>query len=202
MHPALSRLPQPLLDVLETSVRRKLNAYFEFTKGLQRSVPDLHGQPWFIYPEPSLVSDLLVLAALFGETYQAFDDHAPNGRDDLATVLSSDPDLREDYRRLVEGESAKDPNGSFWVFSGPGQVSTTDAVTTYMKDLVPTIRNGFLHFHWRFENQSAMDYWKAHHWSVAGADPRFNLPSRHVGSRTILPTSRTAAAGTRQSSGP
>jgi hypothetical protein len=105
-------------------------------------------------------------------------NHAPNKRADLATIFRSEPNLREDYRRIVEGESAKDPNGSFWMFTGPGQVSTNDAVTTYMEDLLPTIRNGFLHFHWRFENQSAMEYWKAHHWSTYGADPRFNLPGR------------------------
>ena len=41
-----------------------------------------------------------------------------------------------------------------------------------------TLRNGFLHFHWRYENLSALDYWNAQHWSTDGAVPEFNLANR------------------------
>jgi hypothetical protein len=58
-------------------------------------------------------------------------------------------------------------------------VSTDDAVSVHLKQLLRTLRNGFLHFHWRYENLSALDYWNAQHWSTDGATaPLFDLPNR------------------------
>jgi hypothetical protein len=57
-------------------------------------------------------------------------------------------------------------------------VSTDDAVSVHLEQLLRTLRNGFLHFHWRFENLSALDYWNAQHWSTANAAPGFDLTNR------------------------
>jgi hypothetical protein len=178
MHSALSGLPRDCLGVLENSVRPKFNAYFEFTRSLARSVPDdSHG--WFIYPDVSVMSDLTVLAALFGEIYQAFGERATLSQ--LAAILTREANLQEDFRRIVEGGSGQDPACSFWIFppNGTGKVSTHDAVSTHLEQLLRTLRNGFMHFHWRYENLSALDYWNAQHWPTTGAAASgFDLANR------------------------
>jgi hypothetical protein len=174
MHPALSDLPSASLDALENSVLPKFNAYFGFTHSLIRSVPDAH-PGLFIYPDDSLMSDLTVLAALFGETYQAFNEHGALSK--FAAVLAREANLRKDFRRIVEGDDAE---GSFWIFppKGPGRVSADDAVSVHLEQLLRTLRNGFLHFHWRYDNLSALNYWNAQHWSTDGAAPEFDLANR------------------------
>jgi hypothetical protein len=113
MHPALSDLPRASLDTLENSIRPKFNAYFGFTRSLARAKPhDHHG--WFTYPDDSLMSDLTVLAALFGETYQALKER--DALSQFAATLAGQANLREDFRRIVEGNSGEDPDGSFWIF--------------------------------------------------------------------------------------
>jgi hypothetical protein len=124
------------------------------------------------------MSDLTVLAALFGETFQAFQERAALVQ--FAAALAGDANLREDYRRIVEGSSQQDSDGSFWMFppKGTGRVLISDAVSVHLEQLLRTLRNGFLHFHWRYENLSALDYWNAQHWSTSGADPQFDLGNR------------------------
>ncbi len=125
------------------------------------------------------MSDLTVLAALFGETYQALQDCGALSQ--FAATLAGEGNLREDFRRIVEGSSGQDPDGSFWIFppKGNGRVSTDDAVSVHLEQLLRTLRNGFLHFHWRYENLSAFDYWNAQHWSTnGGVAPQFELADR------------------------
>lgn len=174
MHPALSMLPRESLDALENSVRPKFEAYFGFTGSLRRSV-DAAPNGYFIYPDDSVMSDLTVLAALFGETYQAFNEH--NALSGFAAALSGEANLQEDFRRIVEGDSG---DGSFWIFppQGSGRVSANDAASVHLESLLRTLRNGFLHFHWRYDNLSALDYWNAQHWSTSGADSAFDLANR------------------------
>jgi hypothetical protein len=176
MHAAISHLSQASLDTLENSVRPKFNAYFGFTRCLTRSVP-VHN--YFIYPEDSILSDLTVLAALFAETYEAF---SSNARSQFAGALAGDNDLREDFRRIVQGDRGKnESDGSFWMFestSGTGRVPTADVVSVHLETLLRTLRNGFQHFHWRYDDLSALDYWSAQHWSTAGADTAFDLGNR------------------------
>jgi hypothetical protein len=154
MHPALTHLPRESLKTLETSVRPKFNAYFAFTQNLSRTVPDTP-HAGFIYPDNSVMSDLTILAALFGEIYQAFKDHS--ARSDFAAELAGSANLREDFRQIVD-------NGSFWITrrGGLARVSTDDAIQQqHLKKLLRTLRNGFAHFHWRYDNLSARDYWHA-----------------------------------------
>jgi hypothetical protein len=177
MHPALSRLPRASLSALENSVRPKFNSYFGFTRSLSRSITDA-GHDWFVFPNDSLMSDLTVLAALFGETYQAFHEHRALRQ--FADVLAGEANLREDFRRIVEGCNEQDPDGSFWIFAprGTGRVSTDEAVSVHLEQLLRTLRNGFLHFHWRYDNLSALDYWNTQHWSTDRAAPEFDLANR------------------------
>ena len=154
-------------------MRPKFNAYFGFTQSLCRSVP--HGsQSYFIYPNDSVMSDLTVLAALFGETYQACSSRPTLS--EFAAALAGEASLREDFRQIVDGQG----DGSFWIFSprGTGRVSTKDAVSVHLEQLLRTLRNGFLHFHWRYDDLSALDYWNAQGWPTNGAAPEFNITSR------------------------
>jgi hypothetical protein len=174
MHPALalSQLPRESLDALENSVRPKFKAYFGFTHSLVRSVFDAH-PGCFTYHNDSLMSDLTVLAALFGETYEAFE--GCNALSRFAAVLAGEADLREDFRRIVEGTN----DGSFWIFPD-GRVSTDDAVSVHLEKLLKTLRNGLLHFHWRYDDLSALEYWEAQHWSTNGGAfaRQFDLANR------------------------
>jgi hypothetical protein len=177
MHPALSGLPLASLDALENSVRVKFNAYFKFTGSLKRDVPN-YPHPSFTYPNDSLISDLTLLAALFGETYEAFKQNSALPQ--FASMLASDADLREDFRCIVEGDGGQGSDSSFWMFppGGTGKVCTQDALSVHLEHLLQTLRNGFLHFHWRYDDLSALDYWNAQHWSINGADQAFDLANR------------------------
>jgi len=160
-------------------VKQKFDAYFTFTRPLCRSYPDPGGQPWFVYPDNSLMSDLTVLAALFGETYQAFDEHG-SGPLEFAKFVRANVVLQDDFKRIVEGSSPTDPDGSFWHFGpeGSGQVPLTQAVSGHLEWLLKTLRNGFLHFHWRYENLAALDYWAVQRWSITSAPVDFDLSNR------------------------
>ena len=177
MHPALTHLPRESLQTLETSVRPKFNAYFAFTQNLPRAVPN-PPHDWFIYPEKSVMSDLTILASLIGGIDQAFKDYS--ARSDFAAALAGDANLREDFRHIVEGEPGPGANGSFWITGSCGleRVSTDDAIQHHLETLLRTLRNGFAHFHWRYDNLSAWDYWRAQNWSTQGAPAAFDLNNR------------------------
>lgn len=177
MHPALSHLPRESLDILETSVRPKFNAYFAFTQNLTRTMRNTP-HAGFIYPDNSVMSDLTILASLFGEIDQAFKDHST--RSDFAAALAGDANLREDFRQIVEGESDQSADGSFWITSPVGleRVSTDDTIQHHLETLLRTLRNGFAHFHWRYDNLSARDYWDTQKWSTQGAPVAFDLNNR------------------------
>jgi len=124
------------------------------------------------------MSDLTVLACLFGEMHQAFHEHG--GPSAFANFVRADTLLQNDFRRLVEGSSPMDRDGSFWHFppDGIGQVLLEQAVSEHLEWLLKTLRNGFLHFHWRYEDLSALDYWKALQWNTINAPAAFGLPNR------------------------
>ena len=82
-----------------------------------------------------------------------------------------------DARRIVQGASADDEDGSFWHFPS-GQVSVEDATGPQLKEVLRTLRNGFAHSHWFHADLSAADYWTQLRWDVTEADPRFNLGGR------------------------
>jgi hypothetical protein len=120
------------------------------------------------------MSDLTILASLFGEIDQAFKDHST--RSAFAAALHGSADLREDFRKIVEG----DANGSFWITGqgGLARVSPDDAIQHHLEPLLRTLRNGFAHFHWRYDNLSALEYWHAQNWSTQRAPDAFDLNNR------------------------
>jgi hypothetical protein len=176
LHPALTHLPRESLETLETSVRPKFNAYFEFTQNLPRLVRNT-SPDCFIYPDDSVMSDLTILASLFGEIYQAFNDHS--ALSDFAATLAESTNLRKDFRQIVEG--CEGANGSFWI-TRQGKLerlSTDDAIQKHhLKKLLRTLRNGFAHFHWLYTDLSALAYWQAQNWSTQGAPAEFKLNDR------------------------
>jgi len=106
MHPALTHLPRETLETLKTSIRPKFNAYFAFTQNLSRTVPNTP-HAGFIYPDNSVMSDLTILAALFCEIYQAFEDHS--ARSDFAAKLAGSADLQEDSGKSSKEKPIKAP---------------------------------------------------------------------------------------------
>jgi hypothetical protein len=80
-----------------------------------------------------------------------------------------------------KGTSAKDLDGSFWDFSvnTTGPIPLNDVLKKgHLASLLRTMRNGFQHFHWRFENLSALDYWNTRQWSIIAPHKAFNLAGR------------------------
>ncbi len=47
-----------------------------------------------------------------------------------------------------------------------------------------TLRNGFAHFHWRYDDLSASDYWTQQKWDTATAQTAFNLHGRAASNYT------------------
>lgn len=51
-------------------------------------------------------------------------------------------------------------------------------IPSNITSLLRTLRNGFAHFHWRYDDLSARDYWDAQNWSTQGAPIAFELNNR------------------------
>src|ERR1700683_2909828 len=86
----------------------KFEAYFSFTGELRRSVPLPKGGN--IYPDASMISGLNFLWLVFAEVHQL----ALDMDEDLAALVKSDSFLKEQFRRILEGDSAEHPDGEFW----------------------------------------------------------------------------------------
>jgi hypothetical protein len=159
--------------ILQTVVKPKFDAYFAFTPGgTARAIPEPNGEPWFVYPTPTMISDLVFLWSLFSDVYQVLGGPAP-----FADFVSADAELLSDVRAIVEGDPSVDQAGSFWHFPN-GQISPDDALGPRLGDVLRTLRNGFSHSRWFYADLNAVDYWRELHWDIEGADPRFNLGSR------------------------
>jgi hypothetical protein len=161
---------------LDAAPKAKFDAYFAFTSSgacnLPRSVADPGGGPWFIYPDQTMIADLVFLWSLFSDVYEIL------GRaDGLANIIQADKELTNDFRRIIQGSSPADPDGSFWHFP-KGQVPLSEALGTELPNVLRTLRNSYAHSHWLYENLSALDYWTRLGWQTANADPRFDLANR------------------------
>jgi hypothetical protein len=171
--PAVAALPQNVQDILLRVVKPKFDAYFAFTAGgTARAIPAPDGQPWFIYPNHTMIPDLTFLWSLFSDVYQALGGPVP-----FANLVKNDAQLLVDARRIVEGASPDDQDGSFWHFPS-GQVPLHDATGPQLGDVLKTLRNGFAHSHWFYADLSAVDYWTELGWDITAANPRFNLTGR------------------------
>jgi hypothetical protein len=173
--PVISELPQDKRSSLDTIAKTKFDAYFWFTSGAgtpPRSVPDQAGQPWFIYPKQTMVADLVFLWCVFMDVYTILGPPA-----ELARIIQSDENLRSDFHSIIEGTSAADPDGSFWQIPG-GRVPLAEAEGTQLRNVLRTLRNGFAHSSWLFEDLSAVEYWNRLGWQTANAFPTFDLHNR------------------------
>jgi hypothetical protein len=174
--PFVTALSQDVQTKLQTIVKPKFDAYFSFTSSgsgtSPRAVPDPLGQPWFVYPNQSMIPDITFLWSLFSDVYQVL-----GGSAQLARFVKADADLKSDFYRIIEGSSPSDPDGSFWHFPR-GQVPLHEATDAELEYVLKTLRNGFAHSHWLYENLSAFDYWTRLGWQTAGSPPSFDLRNR------------------------
>jgi hypothetical protein len=145
----------------------RYESYFRFTGSLQRSV---RNGEIFTYPTDSLVSDLSVLMSCFAEAYEALEPTA------LASQIMSDRVMWRDLSGIVASDNTarglwrEEPTG--WQCERIGPVP--DAADAQKLDrLLATLRNGYAHFHWRYDNLSAKDYWNANDWSWQDAPMAF-----------------------------
>lgn len=172
---AVANLPREKQDALLTHVKPKFDAYFFFTShpgAPPRSVPDPHGQPWFIYPVQTMIPDLTFLWSLFSDVYQIV-----GGPDQLADLVHADAQLHQDISRIIEGSSPTEADGSFWHFP-QGRIPHANAIGTELSCVLRTLRNSFSHSHWLCADLSALDYWRALGWDTLSAPPSCDLLSR------------------------
>ncbi len=169
-------LPAHTQKALLEVVRPKFNAYFAFTSapGNTRSVAtgvDPKGNTIFTYPDASMISDLMVFWSLFAEVYELLKSTPVKPE----VFCTEDPSLQRDFYRIIE-------DGEFWESpTGVGSlrsVSLSDAVPGCLNEIWRTLRNGFAHFHWHYEDLSAEDYWRRQGWDTTGAPAAFALPTR------------------------
>ena len=76
--PGVAALPGPVQNVLLKVVKPKLDAYFAFTAGgTARAIPAPDGQPWFVYPDHTMIPDLVFLWSIFSDLYEALGGPGP-----------------------------------------------------------------------------------------------------------------------------
>jgi hypothetical protein len=181
--PVLTALPKVVQAGLLDTVRPKFNAYFAFTYSSAttcvRSIPGgqgADGKAFYTYPDDSMISDLLVLSSLFAEVYELLKNASGNKfKANVIQLFVANPFLQFEFNRIAE-------DGEFW--ESPGGVRSLQlvplvrAVPDCLPDIWRTLRNGFAHFHWRYENLSAQDYWTQQRWDTTSAQSTFNLPGR------------------------
>ena len=110
--PIIAALPQSEQNTLLTVAKPKLDAYFSITSGagnVPRSI--LQPQGYYLYPNQTMIPDIVYLWAVFIDIYAIL-----GGATKLAAIVRGDPNFTEDFRRIVEGSSSDDPDGSLLAF--------------------------------------------------------------------------------------
>jgi hypothetical protein len=156
---------------LVESVGGKFAAYLRFTPGARctRFVP-IPGESAHRYPNESVVSDLAIFWTLFGEIYEILGSK-------IQTV-GADARLSNILWQVIDDPTGP---GQFWTSSGGSfQVETRRGVQEFAS-LARTLRNGYAHFHWHYDDLSATDYWNSMGWDTANAPGHFDLSSRGSG---------------------
>ena len=172
--PIIAALPLDKQNSLLTVANPKFDAYFSLTSNWIRAVRVPQG--FNVYPDQTMIADMVYLWAVFTDVYEIL-----GKADELATIIKGDADLKEHIRRIIEGNSSSDADGSFWHKMGQGslqQVPLHDAVDTELKHVLKTLRNGFAHSNWLYEDLSALEYWQKRGWQTANAPPAFCLQNR------------------------
>jgi hypothetical protein len=182
MAPITSQLSGSSQRLLADMVKPKFDSYFRLTSsasGIRRAVPDPNGQPWFVYPKEIMIPDLTFLWSVFADVHQIL-----GGSAKMATFVHGDPFLTAQFRSIVEGDSEHGGCGEFWHFPG-GRVPLQGATGQELAQVLRTLRNGFAHSHWLFDDLSAIDYWNALEWETGSAPPEFNIERRPRKNYTI-----------------
>lgn len=166
-------LSQEKQEFLSKIIKPTFDNYFAFTKSLSRSSRNTDNR--YDYSNESLTSDLTILWAVFASVYQIAGDS-----DELAKLVKDDEYLISHFKRILEGDLgdlAVRPGACFWRVSS-GEVLLQDALNGRLSDVLRTLRNGFAHSHWLYNNLTAFDYWKLQGWSTDNAHPSFDLTNR------------------------
>jgi len=171
--PAFAWLPAVAQTALTSRVKTKFDAYFLFASNHACVRSSRLGTGW-LYSNESLISDLMVLWALFCEVHEVLvKEHGLT----MPNLCAQDQRLVDQFDRIFNEQ------GEYWESPG-GAVGTlqrvANPVPASIAGVCKTLRNGYAHFHWLYENLSASDYWTRQAWDIAGAIPAFGLPNRPV----------------------
>jgi hypothetical protein len=169
-------VPLEKQNLLLTVTKPKFDAYFSITSNWERSVKLSNG--FYRYPDPTMIADIVFLWAVFTEVFEIVGKQVK-----FAKIVKGDAFLKQNIRRIIEGDSSSKPDGSFWRRKGSGLLEPVPldmAVDTEseLEQVLRTLRNSFAHSNWLYENLSALDYWKKRGWQTAGAPPAFKFESR------------------------
>ena len=179
MPPVTGTLPDKTKHLLSSLVAPKFEGYFSFTSQCLRSIPLPLAQQRFLYPDPSMISDLNFLWLVFADVYEIFREvHGKAGATTLANVIMHAPILKKQFVRILEGDHQAH-DGEFWHTPKTGRLCQVrrDDAPNHLHEVLRTLRNGFAHAHWLYEDLTASDYWKKRGWK--GKTPRaFDLENR------------------------
>jgi hypothetical protein len=190
--PAVTALTQAAQDTLANVVRRKFNAYFAFTPNdkCTRSVPIPNSPGVFTYPDNSVISDLTILWSIYSETYQIIRDSGER----MSAFIARDPSLLNEIRVIIN-------SGEYWETNGTPpsleQIPLAEAAANHVDEICRTLRNGYAHFRWRYDDLNARDYWLAQGWGMISSPAGFNLAARPAKNYRayIVDTPKWSAAG-------
>src|SRR5437667_3070280 len=163
----LAHLSQGVQDVLLTSIKPRLNAYMKMTAGATRARPNPDGS--FTYPDDTMMTNITFFWTLFNDVNAAF-----KSKVQIEAAIVADPILENAFRGLFA-------KGEFWYSprKGVGNLQQMKSIAASEYETIwRTLRNGFAHFDWRYENLSALDYWTKQGWATAGAIASFGLAGR------------------------
>jgi hypothetical protein len=110
-----------------------------------------------------------VLWSLYAEVFELL-GRAPGGG---AAFVRSHPKLCDALLLIVREE------GQLWRMSSYEIVLVKDEdIEAHLGDLMKTLRDGYAHFNWRYDDCSATEYWDRMGWSTAGAPREFAIEQR------------------------
>ncbi len=186
----LATLPQEFLDTRDSSLKPKFAAYFKFTeshpgycvRSIAQTPPGV--TPYYVYPNESMISDLTFLSSLFIEMYESLKTASGSAFEaNVQKLYSTNPHLAAAFNHILE-------NGEYWTSHRTTERTLQKRIDrrAATPDEIPgvwrTLRNGFAHFHWHFDNLSAMEYWKARNWDTTSEQTDFGLQGRLQGNYT------------------
>jgi hypothetical protein len=128
-----------------------------------------------------MISDITVLWALLNEMYEAIKSSGADADQAVASLFTSNPGLDLPFLNILK-------NGEYWRTDALKQPSfrrvPDSEIATRLSEIWRTLRNGFSHFHRRYSNIGAQQYWADQRWDTASAEPTFDLLNRTANNYT------------------